>query len=280
VNVPHAEDDSPVALTDAGQPLMAEVAVRAGSVDVRAADGSVTVHPGEKLQIDTAGNASAAVPARWELIRNGQLADWPDGAPSDVDGAWSTRTITTDNTATEQEQIAAFSIKHRCGPIGAAACATVANVGQFSRQGGQSKSFGISIWQPLDLDVSEYPSLQLHAWVRIVNQSIAKAGEQGTECPMTINLKYKQKFPSDLEQNRYFCIYVDETAADLPKDQKGSEFIYTPVHQNQWYNLKYELRNYESLKDSYYLQSIAIFANGHDYLSEISDVSLLATQHP
>ena len=66
----------------------------------------------------------------------------------------------------------------------------------------------------------------------------------------------------------------------LPRDQKGSEFIYTPVHQNQWYNLKYELRNYESLKDAYYLQSVTIYANGHDYLSEITDISLLARQQP
>ena len=220
------------------------------------------------------------LPARWELIRNGELADWPDGATSDVSGAWSTGTITTDKNATDQEKAASFSIKHRCGPIGSDSCAMVANVGQFSRQGGQNKSFAISIAQPLDLDVSEYPSLELHAWVRVAEQSIAKAGEQGTECPMTIWLKYKHKSPSDNEQNRYFCIYVDETEADLPKDQKGSEFIYTPVHQNQWYNLKYELRNYESLKDSYYLQSVMIYANGHDYLSEIADISLLATQQP
>jgi hypothetical protein len=280
VYVPHTEDNRRVALTDAGDPLMAEVAVRAGSVDVRTTGGVVIVHPGEKIQIDSDGKASAAVPARWELIRNGKLADWPDGAQSDITGAWSTRTITTDNTATEQELVAAFSIKHRCGPIGSDSCATVANVGQFSRQGGQSKSFGISIWQTLDLDVSEYPSLQLQFWVRIVNQSIAKAGEQGTECPMTIWLKYKHKSPSDSEQNRYFCVYVDETAADLPRDQRGSEFIYTPVHEDTWLPLTYELRNHASLKDAYYLQSITIFANGHDYLSEISDISLLATQQP
>jgi hypothetical protein len=97
---------------------------------------------------------------------------------------------------------------------------------------------------------------------------------------MTIWLTYKHKSPSDNEQNRYFCIYVDETAADLPKDQKGSEFIYTPIHQNQWYPLKYELRNYDSLKDSYYLKSITIYANGHDYISEIADISLIATQQP
>jgi hypothetical protein len=280
INVPHAEDGQRVAVTDEGQPLMVEVAVRAGSVEVRTAGRAVTVHPGEKIQVDSDGKASAAVPAHWELIRNGQLADWPDGAQSDVTGAWSTRTITTDNTATEQEQIASFSIKHRCGPIGSDTCATVSNIGQFSREGGQTKSFGISIWQTLDLDVSEYPSLQLQFWVRIVNQSIAKAGEQGTECPMTINLKYKRKSPSDLEQNRYFCIYVDETAADLPRDQKGSEFIYTPVHEDRWLPLTYELRNYPSLKDAYYLQSITIYANGHDYLSEITDISLLAKQQP
>lgn len=280
VNVPHTEQGRPATLAESGDELMMEVAVRAGSVDVQTADGIVTAHPGEKIQVSEAGVASAALPAQWELIRNGELADWPDGASSDTSGAWISGTIPQDNTATEQEQVGTFSIKHRCGPIVTNKCTTVTNVGQFSRLGGQTKSFAISIAQPLDLDVSEYPSLELHAWVRVAEQSIAKAGAQGTECPITVKLTFKQKRPDDVEQFRYFCIYIDETAADLPKDQKGSEFIYTPVHRGQWYPLNYELRNYDSLKDSYYLRSVVIYGNGHDYISEISDISLLARQQP
>jgi hypothetical protein len=282
INVPHAEDGRPVTLTDSGKPLMAEVAVRAGSVDVRTAGGVVTAHPGEKIQVNEAGVASVPLPARWELIRNGELANWPAGAKTDASGTWIKDVIPTDVNATEQERNGAFIIEQRCGPVTPDNCtpAEKANIGQFSRQGNQSKSFAVSIGQSLDLDISEYPSLELRAWVRVANQSIAKAGELGTECPMTIKLTFKQKSPSDTEQNRYFCIYVDETAADLPRDQKGSEFIYTPVHQGQWYNLKYVLRNYDSLKEAYYLQSILIYANGHDYLSQIADMSLLAAQQP
>jgi hypothetical protein len=280
INVPHAEDGRPPTLADSGQPLMVEVAVRTGSVDVWTPSGLVTAQPGEKIQVDATGQPSAALPAQWQLIRNGKLADWPAGSATDASGAWFSGTIQTDANATEQEQNGTFTIKQRCGPATPDNCisADYANIGQFSRQGDQSKSFAVSIGQTLDLDVSEYPTLELRAWVRIANQSIAKAGELGTECPITIQLKYKQRSPSDTEQNRYFCIYVDETAADLPRDQKGSEFIYTPVHQGQWYNLKYVLRNYESLKEAYYLQSILIYANGHDYTSEIADISLLAMQ--
>ncbi|HEU5103448.1 MAG TPA: hypothetical protein VFU22_30715, partial [Roseiflexaceae bacterium] len=280
INVPHIEEGHAQILTDAGQPLMVEVAVRAGSVDVRTPGGVVTVHPGQKVQVDASGIASAALPANWQLIHNGQLDDWAPGATTDASGAWISGTIPTDPNATDQERNGTFSILRRCGPVTPDNCTSseYANIGQFSRQGDQSKSFAVSIGQSLDLDVSEYPNLELRAWVRIVDQSIAKAGELGTECPMTIKLTYKQRSPSDTEQNRYFCIYVDETAADLPKDQKGSEFIYTPVHQGQWYNLKYVLRNYESLKEAYYLQSILIYANGHDYTSEITDISLVAAQ--
>ncbi len=282
VNVPHVEDGRLVALTDSGDPLLAEVAVRAGSVDVRTASGVITAHPGEKIQVNEAGVASAPLPARWELIRNGALADWPAGANSDTSGTWIKDVNPTDDSATEQERNGTFTIEQRCGPVTPDNCTAAehANIGQFSRQGNQSKSFGVLIAQSLDTDVSEYPSLELRAWVRIDNQSIAKAGVLGTECPMTLRLTFKQKSPSDTEQNRFFCIYVDETAADLPRDQKGSEFIYTPVHQNQWYNLKYVLRNYDSLKEAYYLQSIVILANGHDYHSEITDISLLALQQP
>jgi hypothetical protein len=282
VNVPHAEDGRPVTRTDSGKLLMTEVAVRTGSVDLRTSDGLVTAHPGEKIQVDEAGIASMPLPARWELIRNGKLANWPAGAKSDADGAWIQNENPTDENATEQERNGTFIIEQRCGPATPDNCtpAEKVNIGQFSRQGNQSRSFGVLIGQSLDLDISEYPSLELRAWVRVANQSIAKAGVLGTECPMTIRLTFKQKSPSDTEMNRHFCIYVDETAADLPRDQKGSEFIYTPVHQGQWYNLKYELRNYESLKDAYYLQSVVILANGHDYLSEITDISLVATQQP
>jgi len=148
INVPHAEEGHLVTRTDSGAPLPAEVAVRAGTVDVRTVDGVVTAHPGEKIQIDTAGTSSAALPARWELIRNGELADWADGALSDTTGTWVAGTIPTDNTATEQEQIGEFNIKHRCGPIATSKCTAVANVGQFSRQGNQTKSFAVSIAQP------------------------------------------------------------------------------------------------------------------------------------
>jgi hypothetical protein len=282
VNVPHAEEGRLVALTDAGEPLMAEVAVRAGSVDVQTADGVVTVRPGEKLQVSEAGEASGPLPARWELIRNGKLADWPDGAIWDASRTWMRGFILTDKNATDQERNGIFKIEQRCAPDAPVNCTAdeKVNIGQFSRQGNQTKSYAISILQSLDQDVSEYPSLLLSAWVRVDKQSITKAGEQGTECPITINFIYKQKSPDNIEQNRYFCIYVDETEADLPKDQKGSEFIYTPVHQGRWEQKKYELRNYESLKDAYYLQSITIYANGHDYVSEITDISLLATQQP
>jgi len=282
INVPHAEDGRHVTRTDSGEPLLAEVAVRAGSVAVRTADGVVTAHPGEKIQVNEAGVASVPLPARWELIGNGKLDGWSADAKSDAAGTWIKGVIPTDENATEQERNGTFVIQQRCGPATPDNCtpAEHANIGQFSRQGNQSRSFGVLIGQSLDLDISEYPSLELRAWVRVVNQSIAKAGTLGTECPMTIRLTFKQKSPSDTEQNRYFCIYVDETAADLPRDQKGSEFIYTPVHQGQWYNLKYVLRNYDSLKEAYYLQSVVILANGHDYLSEITDISLLATQQP
>ena len=51
VNVPHTERGRPATLTDSGDNLMVEVAVRTGSIDVRTAGGLVTAHPGEKIQV-------------------------------------------------------------------------------------------------------------------------------------------------------------------------------------------------------------------------------------
>ena len=108
--------------------------------------------------------------------------------------------------------------------------ARYANVGQFSRQGGQSKSFAIAIGRTLDLDVSEYASLQLQAWVRIIDPGMPKAGDQGSESArLTVRITYQAK-KFQRPRSEKVVIYLrlpQETAADLRRDQRGSEFIDT-----------------------------------------------------
>jgi hypothetical protein len=275
--VPHAEPGQPPALTESGAPLLAEIAVRSGAAEVRNRQQAITITAGTKLQVDIAGTIGEPLPARWQIIRDGDFAQYATGVYTNGLSAWTEYTNLFDPTAPSEDQNGKVTIYRGCGPEMPAFCTAeqTSYIGQFHREGNQPKSFGKGLSQTLDVDVSEYRRLRLSLRARVVHQSIARAGQQNSECPVTIQLIYKQRSPSDQEETRYFCIYVEDTDTQLAN---SGEFIYQGVHQNDWSHLGYELRNIASLGTARYLQKINIYANGHDYISEVTDISLVGTQ--
>lgn len=278
INVPHPEPGKPPAPTATGAPMLVEVAARSGHAEVRSERGSVTLKAGEKVQVDLAGTMGTPLASRWELIRDGDFRQLATKTGTNAVETWSRYWILTAPDLAPEERNSDFSIVRTCRPETPNFCtgADQAYIGRFRREGNQQKSFGTGITQTLDADVSEYRSLHFSAWVRVVRQTVAKAGIAGSECPITIQFVYKQKSPTDRQQNRYFCVYSDETNTEIERGE--SEFSYRGVPQYQWYHLNYELRDDPSLKQAYYLQTISIYANGHDYVSEITDISLIGAQ--
>ena len=278
VNVPRDQPGHPRARTDSGELLLVEVAVRSGRAEVWSAGQQLTLSAGQKAQVSRVGSISGPLPARWELIRDGQFTQfatqtYPDDIPS-----WWRNWDRTAPDLTPAEQNGVFDVVEGCRPEKPDFCtaADQVNIGRFLREGNQQKSFATGISQTLDLDVSEYRSLRLSAWARVIYQSVPQAGIAGSECPITIQFIYKQKSPTDGEQRRYFCVYADEANTTIEKGE--SEFIYQSIPRSQWYHLTYELRDVPSLDTAYYLQTVRIYANGHDYVSQIYDISLIGTQ--
>jgi hypothetical protein len=126
------------------------------------------------------------------------------------------------------------------------------------------------------VDVSEFTrSLHFSAWTRVLTQSVESAGIDGTECPIMITLKYKMTSPTDTEDWIRTCVYTGPQT----KLQGSGIQQYIRVKQFDWQRIEIEFRDDRSpLKRARYLQYIVIEARGHDYLSEITAVSLIGTE--
>jgi hypothetical protein len=53
---------------------------------------------------------------------------------------------------------------------------------------------------------------------------------------------------------------------------------YYKIPRFEWTHLQIELRDIADLKEVRYLEEIRIEARGHDYLAEITDVSIVGTE--
>lgn len=280
INVIGIDPERPPVLAESGVPMLVEVAVRLGSATIRNQRTQTTsvAHNDQKIQVDIAGTATGVIAARWQLIRDGNFERFARAGANNSTTAWERRWVDTARDLTPAEKVGSFMIINGCRPETPDFCtpADQTHIGQFRREGNQQKSFAIGAFQKLDADVSEYRSLRFSAWVRVNWQSVPKAGISGSECPVTIQFIYKQRSPADNQQFRYICVYHDDSAAGI--ERRESEFIYRPVRQFTWYRLAYELRDIDSLESAYYLDTIYIYANGHDYTSEITDISLIGDQ--
>jgi hypothetical protein len=113
-------------------------------------------------------------------------------------------------------------------------------------------------------------------WVRVLTQTVQLAGVAGSECPVMVRITYKPTSPTDQEASRYFCIYTG--SGEVSNSEDAGEIRYRQVPQFQWYRLNVELRDDALLRQARYIQSIRIEARGHDYLSEVTGISLIGRQ--
>jgi hypothetical protein len=110
----------------------------------------------------------------------------------------------------------------------------------------------------------------------VIAQSIEDVGDRGSECPVMIRILARQESPDDPEQERVVCIYTDANAQ--PPRVRANDIHYEQVQKAEWQHFEFNLRDPQWLPDYRYLQSIQIYANGHDYNSLIADVSLVGEQ--
>lgn len=280
-----------VARPDGGNELASDVAVRSGTATIYGANGTnVALRARERVLVDAAGNPGLAVPARWELISDGGFSQY-----SELEYNNTTRPDLT-LPRSESWQVYAtppnlppedrgyFRLSQICRPpIVNNACDADERrtAAWFYRSGDETTGFTTGIQQQLGpqdagLDISEYRSLQLSLWARVIYQSLRDAGDRGSECPVMVRLLAKRFSPADPEEERVICLYTDEDGQPTTAQEPGVTYIAVP--RAEWRQISFNLRDPEWLPDYRYLRSMQIYANGHDYDSRVAEVSLVGEQ--
>lgn len=284
------EPDRRVSRPDGGNSLEADVAVRSGSAVVIGANGAtVELRERERVLIDASGMPGLAVPARWELVRDGGFRQF-----SEVE--YNNTTLNDPTLSQSQywkvysgpdlppENRGFFRLAETCRPP------IVDNVCEpserrtaawFYRTGGQTSSFLVGIQQELGpdgagIDISEYRSLELTLWARVLYQSLKDAGDRGSECPVMVRLVAKRDSPDSPEEERVLCVYVDADGNPPAITEPGMKYV--RIHEAAWEQIRIDLRDADWLPDYRYLRRIQIFAQGHDYDSRVAEVSLVGEQ--
>ncbi len=273
------------------QPFTTDVAVRSGSATVISANSpAVVLDTRQRVEINELGMPGLAVPARWELIRDGGFTQF-----SEVE--YNNTTLSNEPTLPRSStwqvysgpplppaQQGFFRLSSICKPpVVDSGCANLdrRSAAWFYRAGGQTSGFTTGIRQQLGqdgngVDVSEYRSLTFSLWTRILGQSIEDVGDRGSECPVMIRILARQENPDDPDQERVVCIYTDSN--DQPPRVRANDVIYYQVPKAAWTSFTFDLRDPQWLPDYRYLQGVQIYANGHDYNAMVADVSLVGEQ--
>jgi hypothetical protein len=280
-----------VAMLHERVPLVADVAVRSGSLAVLGSNGErVIVGPRQRVEIDPAGIPGPPVPARWELIVDGGFSQYTEQEYNNTtlqDNPTVRRASTWQVSGTPtlpDDQRGFFRLSPICRPpdvTNICALEERRTAAWFYRTGGQTQGFATFITQQLGaegtgLDISEYRSLQFSLWTRILYQSLPDVGDRGTECPVMIRITGRRESPADPDTERVVCVYTD--IDDEEPRVKSDEVIYILVERSAWTPITIDLRAEEWLPDFRYLRRVQIYANGHDYDARVADVSLIGEQ--
>lgn len=268
--------------------LTVDIAVRSGHAVIYGIDQTRILGAGERLQIGPTGKLSDPVPARWELIRDGDFSQYREEE-------YNNTTIPNQPSLPRSRTWQVFSGPASAGASGffriSRGCKALLpdgdcppedryNAAWFIRGENQTASFTTGVIQKLGVeqqgvDISEYRSLVFSAWVRIFNQSVDMAGELGTECPIMIRFLAKEKQPTDPEEERVMCVY---TTHDLYREPvRAPGIVYEQANLYEWYHVQIEVRDPSWLPNARYLRSIEVYANGHDYDSRATDISLIGS---
>jgi hypothetical protein len=225
-----------------------QVRVRSGEADVMAAGRVVVANTGERVSVITGHAPELPVPAALNLVLNGTFEDR-------ITPPW--------------QKIQEVPSGLPPGEI------TVEDIGErravrFTRRAEDGAPNRVGLQQSLDRDVQGYDSLVLSFDLQLLYQSVPGGGYLATEYPVMVDLLYTDVYGKDLH------LYLGFYYLDLPPGSTYLPPTGEKVPMGIWYN--YESPNlYELLRDTRpaRVNSITIYASGHDYDSLVSDVALI-----
>jgi len=133
----------------------------------------------------------------------------------------------------------------------------------------------VGIRQEISYDVRDFSSVELYMAVRIVSENIlglGGCGSMGSECPIIVRLDYKDIHGNDREWLR--GLYIGEPADGWPIHgwhERVEPGTWQPFSTG---NLMEELSETPPAS----IKSIRIYASGHSFHAQVTDVELLAQE--
>ncbi len=140
---------------------------------------------------------------------------------------------------------------------------------RFSRRAEEDVPNRVLVTQTVNRDVEGYDNLALRFDLKVLYQSVPGGGEKDSEYPVMVDLDYTDVYGKELHW--YAGFYNLELPPGSPYPKPSGERVPLGV----WYT--YESPNlFEVLQETRpaRINSLTIYANGHDYESMVSDVAL------
>ena len=229
-----------------------------GAAGVSAQGESLTVIPGQRIEIAAGAPPRGPLDPARDLIRNG---DFSQGLDNWSSFAW--RVELTDQPKGET------SVTSGGG----------GSVLRFAREGVGHAD--VRVTQSINQDVSGYDTLRVSATLRVLNQSLGVCGVQGSECPLFIIVNYSDDSGvGRVWQHGFFAQgTVDDNLTpgaciSCAVIQRPHERV--PLGQFFFYDvdLIQELASQGFLPPCH-IESITLVGSGHSFSTEVSDVALI-----
>ena len=226
-----------------------QVRSRSGPAQILAAGTEVTANSGERVSVLGGSAPGLPVPGAQNLVLNGSFE-------SRLSPAWN--------------QIAEIAPGLDPGMV-TEALDGQRNVVQFTRSLEDGAHNVVGIQQAINRDVQGYDSLALRLDLKLLNQSVPGGGYLASEYPVMVDVSYTDVYGKDLHwyQGFYYLDLPPNSTWAQPNGEKAPLGI--------WYS--YESPNLlDVLKETRpaRINSITVYASGHDYDSMVSDVALNA----
>jgi len=226
---------------------MTLVRTRAGSAQVLAANREVTVSSGERVSIAADSPPELPVPAALNLVLNGKL----EGRLVPL---W--QEVVRVGAGLTPGRISQETVDQR-------------SVVRLSRKTEDGAHNEVGLKQEINRDVQGYDLLTLRLEFNLRYQSVPGGGYLASEYPVMVDIGYTDIYGKDLHWYQGFY-YMD-----LPKDSTWAPPTGEKVVQDIWYayespNLFYLLGETRPAR----INTITVFASGHDYESLVADIAL------
>ncbi len=254
IDTPHASIDiSQGSYAIGTDDTQTNVTTRWGLAQVTAQAETVTLQASQSSIIQMNQVPSKAIPAEQNLLTNGDFRH-------DLESTWQI----DDYTPTESTTVSVRIVEENGSPALA-----------FNSVGEDGLHTEVSILQIIDKDIQDFQSLRISADVKVNNQSLAGAGNLGSEYPLRLQLAYKDAQGND--RNWYYGFFYEpppDTFIIYNEPNNG----YDQLNQSLWYPYESEnlIETLAGIDAPVHLKYVRVYASGWLYDVMVRDLKLLA----